>query len=199
MVHQYSLAESIPQYAHAVVRARQRKATRAAYTSDKRYGTQRGNKPAMSRLRRRELVPEDTQVTAVIEGPKAVYGKFGRQVEAKVRIVDGDYKGVTFKDWFSFGKDNETEEEFIPYGSALYSLLAMAAPEIDEVLDDEKLTERQYQGWIKQAVAGLENKKVVARVGIKSPKNTPDKKRNFLQPGTLGPHEEQDFAGLSMG
>jgi hypothetical protein len=153
----------------------------------------------MSRLRRRELVPEDTQVTAVIEGPKAVYGKFGRQVEAKVRIVDGDYKGVTFKDWFSFGKDNETEEEFIPYGSALYSLLAMAAPEIDEVLDGEKLTERQYQGWIKQAVAGLENKKVVARVGIKSPKNTPDKKRNFLQPGTLGPHEEQDFAGLSMG
>ncbi len=153
----------------------------------------------MGRLRRRELVPEDTQVAAIIEGPKIVHGRFGRQVELNVRVFDGEYKGVKFKEWLSFGRDQETEEEFIPYGGGLYSLLSMQAPEIDEVLDDDGLTEAGYQKWLKKTVAGLDEKKIVARVGIKAPKNAPEKKRNFLQPGTFGIHEDEDYAALKMG
>src|SRR5829696_8861293 len=153
----------------------------------------------MSRLRRRELIPEDTQVAAMIEGPKIVHGQFGRQVAAGIHVIDGDYKGVKFPDWFSFGKDAETEEEYIPYGAGLYSLLAMKAPEIDQVLDDDGLTEAAYQKWLKKVVASLDGTKIVGRVGIKSPKNAPDKKRNYLQPGTFGLHEDEDFAEIEMG
>jgi len=154
----------------------------------------------MSRLRRRELIPEDTQVVATVEGPKIVHGRFGRQVAADINVIDGDFKGVRFPDWFSFGKDDKSEEEYIPYGAGLYSLLAMKAPEIDEVLDDEALTEAAYQKWLKKVVAGLDGTRISARVGIKAPKNAPEKKRNFLQPGTFGLHEDEgeDFAELDM-
>ncbi len=154
----------------------------------------------MGKLRRRELIPEDTSVVATINEPKLVHGQFGRQLQAQVRVVEGEYKGTEFRTWFSFGKDKEDGEEFIPYGGTLYSALAMVAPNIDEVLDDEKLSEKKYQAFVKKAANDLDGLKVHARVGVKVPKNNPDKKSNTLQPGSFGPVEdpEEEFEDLSM-
>jgi len=146
----------------------------------------------MGRLRRRELIPEDEMIVAVIKEPKIVHGKFGRQVETKILVTGGDYRGTEFKDWFSFGLDQEDGEEFIPYGGPLYSLLAVVEPNIDKVLDDENLTEKKYQQFLKNAVKKLEGVSITARVAVKAPKNNPDKKRNALQPGTFGPYEDPE-------
>jgi len=144
------------------------------------------------KLRRRELIPEDTNVVATINEPKLVHGQFGRQLQAQVRVVEGEYKGTEFRTWFSFGKDKEDGEEFIPYGGALYSALAVVAPNIDEVLDDENLSEKKYQAFVKKATNDLDGLRIRARVGVKVPKNNPDKKSNTLQPGTFGPLEDLD-------
>ncbi len=154
----------------------------------------------MGKLRRRELIPEDTSVVATINEPKLVHGQFGRQIQAQIRVVEGEYKGTEFRTWFSFGKDKEDGEEFIPYGGALYSVLAMVAPNIDEVLDDENLSEKKYQAFVKKAANDLDDIKIQARVGIKVPKNNPDKKSNMLQPGSFGPVQdpEEGFEDLPM-
>jgi len=154
----------------------------------------------MGKLRRRELIPEDTSVVATINEPKLVHGQFGRQIQAQTRVVEGEYKGTEFRTWFSFGKDKEDGEEFIPYGGALYTALAMVAPNIDEVLDDENLSEKKYQAFVKKAANDLDGIKIQARVGIKVPKNNPDKKSNTLQPGSFGPVQdpEEGFEDLAM-
>jgi hypothetical protein len=155
----------------------------------------------MGKLRRRELVPEDTPVVATINEPKLVHGQYGRQIQAQIRIVEGDYRGTEFRTWFSFGKDKDNGEEFIPYGGPLYRALSITAPNIDEVLDDENLTEKKYQQWVKKAANNLDGVKIMARVGIKVPKNNPDKKSNTLQPGTIGAYEDPDadFEDIDMG
>ena len=85
-----------------------------------------------SRLRKRQIIPEDTFIRALITDPKIAHGKFGRQVEAAVKVTEGgennEYKGTTFKTWFSFGQDKDTKEEYIAYGGPLYQLLSMVAP-----------------------------------------------------------------------
>ena len=68
----------------------------------------------------------------------------------------------------------------------------MVESNIDKVLDDENLTEKKYQAFIKDAVKKLDGFEIRARVGIKSPKNDPEKKRNFLQPGSFGPYEDPE-------
>jgi hypothetical protein len=155
----------------------------------------------VSRLRRREIIPEDTAVIAVISAPKLVFGKFGRQVETTVRVVDGTYRGTEFKNWFAFGRDKDTEEEFISYGGPLYQLLIMVAPNLDAVLEDEDLTDRAYEKFLKESVAKLEGLKIVARVGVKVPKDNPEKKRNTLESGTFGLHKDLDkeFEAIDMG
>jgi hypothetical protein len=45
----------------------------------------------VSRLRRREVIPEDTAITAVLGAGKLVFGKYGRQLEMTVRVVEGPY------------------------------------------------------------------------------------------------------------
>ena len=154
----------------------------------------------MGKLRRRELIPEDEQVTGTIKEPKIVHGRFGRQVEYKVLVTGGDYRGTEVKDWWSFSTDKEDGEEFIAYGGPLYQALAMVAPNIDEVLDDENLSEKKYQQFVKKAVSNLDGFEIMGRVGIKAPKNSPEKKRNFLQPGTFGPvlDPEEGFEELEM-
>jgi hypothetical protein len=153
----------------------------------------------VGKLRRRELIPEDEQVVAAINEPKIVHGQFGRQIEAKIVVTGGEYKGTQFKDWFSFSKDKEDGEEFISYGGPLYSLLSLVEPDIDKVLDDENLTEKKYQKFVKDAVKNLDEVQILARVGQKAPKNKPENKRNFLQPGTIGLAEpEVDFSDLAM-
>jgi len=52
----------------------------------------------MGRLRRRDLIPDDTPITATLKEPKIVHGKFGRQVETKALVTKGEYKGTEFKD-----------------------------------------------------------------------------------------------------
>ena len=155
----------------------------------------------MGKLRRRELIPEDTPVVATINEPKLVHGQYGRQIQAQIRIVEGDYRGTEFRTWFSFGKDKDNGEEFIPYGGPLYQALSITAPNIDEVLDDENLTEKKYQQWAKKATNNLDGVKIMARVGIKVPKNNPDKKSNTLQPCTIGAYEDPDadFEDIDMG
>lgn len=120
----------------------------------------------MGKLRRRELIPEDTLVVATINEPKLVHGQFGRQLQAQVRVVEGDYRGTEFRTWFSFGKDKEDGEEFIPYGGALYQVLSIMAPNIDEVLDDENLTEKKYQQFVKKTANALDGVKIMGRVGV---------------------------------
>jgi hypothetical protein len=154
----------------------------------------------MGKLRRRELIPEDTMIKATLAETKIVHGQFGRQVETKVRVTDGEYKGTEFKQWLSFATDKDDGEEYIAYGGPLYQLLAMVAPDIDKVLDDDNLTEKKYQAFVKKAVKNLEGFEITARVGVKVPKNNPEKKRNVLQPGSVGPvvDAEADFDELSM-
>jgi hypothetical protein len=151
------------------------------------------------KLRRRELIPEDTPIKAMITEPKVVHGQYGRQVEAKIVVNRGDYKGTTFKSWFSFSRDNDGEE-FISYGAPLYQLLALVEPKIDEVLDDDDLTERKYQAFVKGAVKKLAEFEIMGRVGVKVPKNNPEKKSNILQPGSFGPAQDPDeaFADIDL-
>lgn len=149
----------------------------------------------MGRLRRREIIPEDTPIVGTLNDPKIVHGQFGRQVQAQTRVIEGEYRGTEFRTWFSFGKDNESGEEFIPHGGALYQVLSLVAPDIDEFLgSDESLNERKYQEYIKKAVAQLAGVKIMARVGVKTSKANPEKKNNVLQPGTIGPFEDPDKA-----
>src|SRR5215213_6470684 len=160
-----------------------------------------------SRLRKRQIIPEDTHIRAMLTDPKLVHGQFGRQVELVVNVAEGgednEYKGTTFKTWFSFGKDNETKEEYISYGGPLYQLLSMVAPNLDEVLEDEDLSNSDYEKFIKKTVKGLDEFDIVARVGVRTKKgdeNKPPeqaKRNNFLAPGTFEP--EEDFADIDMG
>jgi hypothetical protein len=149
----------------------------------------------VSRLRRNELVSEDTGIHAVLSDPKIVHGQFGRQVEAMVRVLDGDYKGTTFKEWFSFGVDKDSKEEFVRYGSPLYTALTMVTDNLDEVLDEEDLTDREYEKFLKSSVKKLNGVEVMGRVGIRQSKKNPEKKRNFLQPGMFGPYQDPDALG----
>jgi hypothetical protein len=158
-----------------------------------------------SRLRKRQIIPEDTHIKATLTDPKIVHGQYGRQVETVVNVTEGgdsnEYKGTTFKTWFSFGKDNETGEEYIAYGGPLYQLLSLVAPNLDDVLEDEDLSEREYEKFIKKAVRELDDLEIVARVGVKTNKKDETKKSNFLQYGTFGPYRDpdEDFEALDMG
>jgi hypothetical protein len=149
----------------------------------------------MSRLRRREILPEDTGIHAVLNDAKLIYGQYGRQLEAQTRVLDGEYKGTEFKTWFSFGKDEESGEEYIRYGSPLYDVLSMVTENLDEVLDDDNLTDREYEKFLKESVKKLNGVEIMGRVGVKENKKNPEKKRNFLQPGTFGPYQDPDALG----
>jgi hypothetical protein len=154
----------------------------------------------MGKLRRRELIPEDEQILAILKDVRIVHGQFGRQVQSEVLVTKGEYKGTQFRNWFSFAKDDSDNEEFIPYGGPLYQLLSMVAPDIDAVLDDEDINDRKYQAFVKKAVKNLEEFEIVGRVGIKVNKKDESKKNNFLQPGTFGPVLDPDavFEGLEI-
>jgi hypothetical protein len=154
----------------------------------------------VGKLRRRELIPEDEQITAILKDVKTVHGQFGRQVQAEVLVTKGDYKGTQFRNWFSFAKDDSDGEEFIPYGGPLYQLFAMVAPDIDDLLNDDNMNERKYQAFVKRATKELEGFEIVGRVGIKVNKKDESKKNNFLQPGMFGPvlDPEEGFEQLKL-
>jgi hypothetical protein len=154
-----------------------------------------------SKLRRRELIPQDTPVVADVTSTKLVHDRFGRQLQAEFLVAEGDYRGTTFRTWLSFGKDNETDEEYIPYGGALYAMLAVAEPKIDEILDDEDLSEKKYEQFVKKAANKLVNTRIMGRVGIKSGRDNPEKKTQILQPGSIGPYRdsEEDFDEIPFG
>lgn len=150
----------------------------------------------MSRLRKRYVIPEDEGIRARLSDPKLVYGRFGRQVQVTVRVLEGEHRGVEFTNWFSFGKDKETEEEFVSYGGPLYQVLSLVADgKLDEVLEDDDLPDREYEKFLKSTVNKLDGLEIVARVGVRAPEKNPDAKRNFLQPGNFGLYvdTEKDF------
>jgi hypothetical protein len=154
----------------------------------------------MSRLRKRLIIPEDTQIRANLTDPKIVHGNFGRQAEAQVNVTHAvddegnDYKGTTFKAWFSFGQDKDTKEEYIAYGGPLYQLLLMTRQNLDEVLEDENLSNANYEKFLKKAIRDLDDMEIMARVGVKTSKKDESKKNNFLQSGTFGPYVDPDEA-----
>ena len=154
-----------------------------------------------SRLRKRQIIPEDTTIHGTLTDPKIVHGKFGRQVELVVNVTEGgeenEYRGTTFKTWFSFGQDKETKEEYIAYCGPLYQLLSMVTEDLDAVLEDENLSNADYEKFIKKSVRELDEFDVIARVGVRVSKADESKKSNFLQPGTFGPDE--GFEDLPMG
>ena len=158
-----------------------------------------------SRLRKQQIIPEDTHIRATLTDPKIVHGNFGRQVQLVTNVTEGgennEYKGTTFRCWFSFGKDKETAEEYVAYGGPLYQLLSIVAPNLDEVLEDEDLSNADYEKFIKKAVRDLDDLEIVARVGVKTNKKDETKKSNFLQYGTFGPYRDadEDFEALDMG
>jgi hypothetical protein len=158
-----------------------------------------------SRLRKQQIIPEDTHIRATLTDPKIVHGNFGRQVQLVTNVTEGgennEYKGTTFRCWFSFGKDKETAEEYVAYGGPLYQLLSKVAPNLDEVLEDEDLSNADYEKFIKKAVRELDDLEIVARVGVKTNKKDETKKSNFLQYGTFGPYRDanEDFEALDMG
>jgi hypothetical protein len=104
-----------------------------------------------------------------------------------------------------FGKDKDTKEEYIAYDGPLYQLLSLVAPNLDEVLEDEDLSEREYEKFIKKSVKELDELDIVARVGVKTSKKDETKKSNFLMAGTFGLYrdseeeENEDFGALNMG
>jgi hypothetical protein len=157
-----------------------------------------------SRLRKRQIIPEDTSIRATLTDPKIVHGQFGRQVEVVVLVTEGgennEYKGTTFKTWFSFGKDKDTGEEYIGYGGALYQLLSIVAPNLDDVLEDDDLSDREYEKFVKKTIKGLDELDIVARVGVKVGKKDPSKQNNVLQPGTFGPYQdpEEGFENIEI-
>ena len=158
-----------------------------------------------SRLRKQQIIPEDTHIRATLTDPKIVHGNFGRQVQLVTNVTEGgennEYKGTTFRCWFSFGKDKETAEEYVAYGGTLYQLLSKVAPNLDEVLEDEDLSNADYEKFIKKAVRELDDLEIVARVGVKTNKKDETKKSNFLQYGTFGPYRDadEDFEALDVG
>jgi hypothetical protein len=157
------------------------------------------------KLRKRKIIPEDTHIRATLTEPKLVHGQYGRQVELVVNVTEGgednEYKGTTFKTWLSFGKDKETGEEYIAYGGPLYQMLSLVAPNLDDVLEDEDLSEREYEKFIKKSVKELDDFELISRVGVRVNKKDETKKNNFLMPGTFGPHRDsdEDFEALDMG
>jgi len=42
-----------------------------------------------SRLRKRQIIPEDTSIKATLTDPKLVHGQYGRQVELVVNVTEG--------------------------------------------------------------------------------------------------------------
>jgi hypothetical protein len=157
----------------------------------------------MGRLRKRQIIPENTPIRATLTDPKLVHGKFGRQVEAVAKVTEGgeenEYKGTAFKTWFNFGKDKDTGEEYISYGESLYQLLSMVAPNLDDVLEDEDLSNSDYEKFLKKSVKALDDFEIVARVGVKTNRDDNTKKNNFLQSGTFGPDLDGEFEALDMG
>jgi hypothetical protein len=143
----------------------------------------------MGRLRKKRIIPEDTNIVATLDDGKLVHGQFGRQIEGIVNVLQGEddegnsYKGASFKTWFSFAKDKETQEEFVSYGSPLHQLLAIVRPDVDDVLDDEGLSNADYEKFLKKAARDVDDLKIMARVGVKQ-----NGKNNYLQPGTFGPY-----------
>jgi len=77
----------------------------------------------------------------------------------------------------------------------------MVAPNLDAVLEDEDLSDREYEKFIKKAVKELDDLDIVARVGVKTSKKDETKKNNFLHSGTYGPYRDpdEDFEALDMG
>jgi hypothetical protein len=149
----------------------------------------------MGRLRKKKIIPEDTQIVANLDDGKIVHGQFSRQIEAQVNVLSGeddegnDYKGTSFKVWFSFSKDKETKQEFISVGSPLHQLLAIVRPDVDDVLGDDDLSNAAYEKFLKKAARDVDDLKIMARVGIKQ-----NGKNNYLQSGTFGLYEDPDEA-----
>jgi hypothetical protein len=158
-----------------------------------------------SRLRKRQIIPEETSIRATLTDPKLVHGQFGRQIEAVAKVTEGgeenEYRGTQFKTWFSFGKDKESGEEYIAYGGPLYQLFGMVAPNVDDVLEDEDLSNGDYEKFIKKTVRELDELDIVAKVGVRVGKKDETKKNNFLMPGTFGPYRDsdEDFEAIDMG
>jgi hypothetical protein len=159
----------------------------------------------MSRLRKKQIIPEDTQIRATLTDTKLVHGNYGRQVEVMTNVTEGgednEYRGTTFKTWFSFGRDNETKEEYVAYGAPLYQLLSLVAPNLDEVLEDDDLSNSEYEKFVKKSVKEIDDLDIRAKVGVKVSEKDPSKKRNFLLSGTFGPYKDpdEDFEDLDMG
>src|SRR4051812_7004280 len=159
----------------------------------------------MSRLRKKQIIPEDTQIRATLTDTKLVHGNYGRQVEVMTNVTEGgednEYRGTTFKTWFSFGRDNETKEEYVAYGAPLYQLLSLVAPNLDEVLEDDGLSNSEYEKFVKKSVKEIDDLDIRAKVGVKVSEKDPSKKRNFLLSGTFGPYKDpdEDFEDLDMG
>jgi len=148
-----------------------------------------------SRLRKRDLIPEDEPIVANLTDPKIVTGKFGRQLQVTIRVIEGEYRGTTFKEWLSFRTDDDTKEEYISYGSSLYNVLKIVDPDIDETLDDEDLTDKAYESWLHGTAAKLGDEVIRARVLVHTANNDPSKKRNKLDPGSIGVYEDMSNVG----
>ncbi len=145
----------------------------------------------MSRLRKRIVIPEDTTIRATLTDPKLVHGRYGRQVEAIVNVTEGgdhnEYRGTTFKTWLSFGKDKDTGEEYISYGGTLYQVLSMVAPNLEEVLEDDNLSQKDYEKFLKRTVKALDELDILTRVGVRVNKEDPNKKTLTRRPTSCSP------------
>jgi hypothetical protein len=108
--------------------------------------------------------------------------------------------GGSSKTWLSFGKDKDTGEEYISYGGALYQVLSMVAPNLEEILEDDDLSQRDYEKFLKKTVKELDELDILARVGVRVNKEDPNKKTNFLQPGSIGVWRdpEEGFEDIEM-
>ena len=156
----------------------------------------------MSRLRRRDLIPDDTPIMGIFKDTKIVRGNWGRQLQADVLVTKGEYKGTQFPVWFSFGKDDSDGEEYIPYMGPLFQAFAMVEPDLENIVDDDNLSDREYEKFIKNATKKLDGFEFRGRAGIKEPKdkegnpkldkNGQPKRNQILQPGSFGPAEDPD-------
>jgi hypothetical protein len=141
----------------------------------------------MTLYRKREIVPEDTQVHARIAEAKIVSGQYGRQVQVDAVIVDEEYRGVVIRDWFNFSTDESSGQEYITYGGRLFHLLLLAEPNLDNLLLDAK-TDKEVDRVISRAVRALKGVEFMSRTTVKKPDS--DRPRNAFDAATMGRAEE---------
>ena len=120
--------------------------------------------------RKKPTLPDGTSIVAEFLDAEDVFGNFGPQLQAKLKVVGGKYAGFEFMDWSKLARDPKTNEVYVEIGGK--------ASDIYRAAHDE-----DYDEGMDHNSADLIGKRIMARVGLAGKKQD----RNKLEYGTIGP------------